>query len=348
MIEKMKNSFKRYFSEGPQSKFIILLSILVLSIIILSMKKNVIINIDGKEADVISFRSDIKSILKKNDISIGPKDKIQPGLEGSVKNGDTIYIKRAVNVEVAVDGENLKLATSEESVEKFFQAEGIKLYEKDKVTPSTTENIVDGMKIQITRVDHQIVKEIKSIDFSTEVRKDDNLEKGNNKVVQEGVPGEREISINVIYENGAEVSREVISDVVKSEPVDQIVLQGTMNVLAYSRGGNPVAYTKVLTMKATAYEPNTSGSMKRAGQENVEYTATGTVAKRSSSENYSTIAVDPRVIPLGTKVYVEGYGFAIAEDTGGAIKGNKIDVFFNTYSEVYKWGVKNVEVYILR
>ena len=62
---------------------------------------------------------------------------------------------------------------------------------------------------------------------------------------------------------------------------------------------------------------------------------------------YSTIAVDPSVIPLGTKVYVEGYGYAIAADTGGAIKGNRVDLFFNTEAEASNWGVRNLDVYIL-
>ena len=75
-------------------------------------------------------------------------------------------------------------------------------------------------------------------------------------------------------------------------------------------------------------------------------TASGTTVRRNPS-GYSTLAVDPRVIPLGTKVYVEGYGYAIAEDTGGAIKGNKIDVYMNTVAECYNWGVRNVNVYIL-
>lgn len=84
------------------------------------------------------------------------------------------------------------------------------------------------------------------------------------------------------------------------------------------------------TMEATAYHED--GSMR---------TASGTWPK------YGTIAVDPRVIPLGTKVYVEGYGYATAEDTGGAIKGNIIDVYLNSNSEVYHWGRKSVQVTIL-
>jgi 3D (Asp-Asp-Asp) domain-containing protein len=66
-----------------------------------------------------------------------------------------------------------------------------------------------------------------------------------------------------------------------------------------------------------------------------------------SNPEVKVIAVDPSVIKLGTKVYVEGYGYAIAGDTGSSIKGNKIDVFFPTKKEAYKWGRKNVTIKIL-
>ncbi len=74
-------------------------------------------------------------------------------------------------------------------------------------------------------------------------------------------------------------------------------------------------------------------------------TSTGINLKRNP--DVKVIAVDPKVIPLGTKVYVEGYGYAVAGDTGSAIKGNKIDVFFSSKSEAYKWGRKSVKVKIL-
>lgn len=94
-----------------------------------------------------------------------------------------------------------------------------------------------------------------------------------------------------------------------------------------------VSYSKVMTMQSTAYTPNPPGG--------TGITATGTIPKRG------TIAVDPRVIPLGTRMYVEGYGFGVAEDTGGAIKGNIVDVCLPTKSEAYSWGRRTVKVYIL-
>lgn len=98
-----------------------------------------------------------------------------------------------------------------------------------------------------------------------------------------------------------------------------------------SRGGEDFDYTKVLNVEITAYthtgEATKSGVMPKVGR---------------------TIAVDPRIIPLGTKVYIEGVGYRIAEDTGGAVKGNIIDLFLNTEEECVRWGRKHRKIYVLK
>lgn len=95
---------------------------------------------------------------------------------------------------------------------------------------------------------------------------------------------------------------------------------------------------KEITVSASAYTANCNGCS--------GITSTGINLKRNPDAK--VIAVDPSIIPLGTKVYVEGYGYAIAGDTGGSIKGNKIDVFFPSKSEAYKWGRKQVKIKILK
>lgn len=94
---------------------------------------------------------------------------------------------------------------------------------------------------------------------------------------------------------------------------------------------------KEFTVSASAFTANCNGCS--------GITATGINLK--SNPDMKVIAVDSNVIKLGTKVYVEGYGYAIAGDTGGSIKGNKIDVFFPTKAEAYKWGRKTVKIKIL-
>ena len=112
--------------------------------------------------------------------------------------------------------------------------------------------------------------------------------------------------------------------------------------------GTLIEYEGVMQLEATAYCACYECCGKYPGNKWYGITATGTRAK------VGTIAVDPRVIPLGTKVYVEGlygaknYGYATAEDTGGAIKGKIIDLYFDTHRETINWGRQQVKVYILK
>lgn len=346
MVEKLKNYSKRYFSNGPKAIFIVILILMISTIIITSTRKTLYVYVDGKEKKITTFRANLKDALSANSIVVGPKDKTTPGLDSKINNKDKIYVKKAVNVEVNVDGKKLAVKSAESDIETMLTEEGIRLNEYDKVSPSKEEPLKDGLEIAITRVETKIIKESKSIDYATVVKKNNDLEEGRKKVIQEGKSGEKVTTTRVVYENGKEVSKKVISEVVTKKPVEKVVAMGTLGVYTPSRGVN-IRYSNIMKMRATAYTADYASTGKGPGDYGYGITATGTVARRNNG-GYSSIAVDPRVIPLGTKLYVEGYGYAIAEDTGGAIKGDKIDVFFDGNNEVYNWGVKWVNVYILK
>ncbi|NLZ47521.1 MAG: DUF348 domain-containing protein [Clostridiales bacterium] len=346
-MKEIKNRIVKFISFGPKSTFLLILLIIGCLSIIYNLRKEVTVIVDGEEKKIITYSSSLRNTLKRNAITVGPKDKITPGLDSKVKDGDKVIITRAVNINVIVDGKTLQIQTAEKNVEEMLVAEGITVNESDKVNPPRTQDIADGMTVKITRVTTQLLKESQNIEYSTEVRKDPDLASNVTKTIQEGQTGEREITTRVVYEDGKEVSREVISDVVTKEPVKKILLQGTLGVLALDRGGTQITYKSVIRVKATAYCPCNICTGKYSSSAGYNRTAMGTQAKRNAN-GYSTIAVDPRVIPLGTKVYVEDYGFAIAEDTGGAIKGNKIDVYFPSHSQALQWGVKYKNVYILK
>lgn len=333
MNGKIKESLKNYFSNGPKAVFVVMLVLMCSTIVICSTRKIITVSIDGQEKKITTFRKNYSNALKANDIVVGPKDKTSPSLDSEVKNGSKITIKKAVNVKVEVDGKTIEVQSAEADVEKLLEVEGFGVQDFDKVSPSKDALITDGLDIVVVRVDSKVLKESKAIDYSTVVKKDNDMEQGVSKVLQEGQSGEKEIATRVIYEDGKEVSRKVVSETVKKQPVQKIVAMGTVGVITPSRGSK-VLYTKSLRVTATAY----SGGGR---------TATGTTVRRSSS-GFSSVAVDPRVIPLGTRLYIDGYGYAIAEDTGGAIKGNKIDLYFNTFSETSNWGVRGVNVYILK
>jgi len=141
------------------------------------------------------------------------------------------------------------------------------------------------------------------------------------------------------YEDGYEALQKIISENITTIPIDKIILQGTYPVMPITHDGAPVPYSSVFQVKCTAYH-----AIYGIGK---TYTYSGRKAVRDP-DGYSTIAVDKALIPMGTKLFVQGYGFAIAADTGSAIKGNIIDVFFDTLSEVNSWGVKYENLYILK
>lgn len=261
-------------------------------------------------------------------------------------------IKRAINVQVAVDGKNLSIKSAENTINALLKAEGIILNDKDKVQPLKETVIVPDTKINIIRVEMKTFTVSSDVPFGTVIKNDSSLASSVRKTTQDGKPGLKTITTNVFYENGTEVSRTVVNESIVKKPIDTIISQGTLvvakkpvttflaqaTVATTSRGGDALSYSKVIKARATAYEPINGLSA---------YTSSGRKAVRDPN-GYSTIAVDPNVIPIGTKVFVEGYGLAYAADTGTAIKDTTIDVFFNTVKEANSWGVRYVNVYVLK
>lgn len=348
MLEKMKsiikNKLESHFNNSFSNATRVLLSFIGFVVIIslaitavgFSMKKTLTVKIDGKSRNIVTYRSNEKEALENNNILVGPKDKVQPSLDTNIKDGDKITIKRAVNVSVAVDGKMLKIKSAEKNVQNMLKAEHITLSKVDKIKPAKSSMLKKGMKISITRVNSQVVKNNEEVGFATEVITDNTMGNDEKQILQQGQAGEKEVSTKIVYEDGVEVSKNVLSENLIKQPVKQIVKIGTLGVLNPDRGGR-VLYEKCIDVVATAYTNDFGFGI----------TASGSKVRRDTN-GYSSIAVDPRVIPMGSKLYVPGYGYGIAEDTGGAIKGNRLDLFFSSEKDCYNWGVRNIKVYILK
>jgi uncharacterized protein YabE (DUF348 family) len=349
---KLKNVYESFFSIGSKAVFIAVLILLGTTASIDAAKKTIIVSIDGEETKIVTFKKTFKEALEANNIVLGPKDKTMPSIDTIVMKTDTIDIDRAVEVKVAIDGQELKVLTTEDTVDKMLEAEGIEVRDSDELSHPRDLPIEDGLKLTVTRVDERVLRETQHIDYATVVKKDNEALKTVTKLIQEGQPGEKVITTKIRYEDGKEVGREIVYEVIAKEPVQKILSVGTLSPLKISRGGSSIdvsniAYKSAFRAISTAYTADFASTGKRPGDKGFGKTATGTTARRNPN-GYSSIAVDPRVIPYGTKMYIEGYGYGIAEDTGGAIKGNKIDVFFNTSAECFQWGRRTVNVYILK
>lgn len=192
-------------------------------------------------------------------------------------------------------------------------------------------------------VAYKTVSETEEVSYNTVKRLNASLEAGSTVTVREGVEGEKTVKYRVKYENGLEVSREELEEYVTKAPLDKIVEYGNKNATANSPvNTGKLNYKYVIECKATAYDMSAEENGGYAGQ-----TATGVPLDKG------VIAVDPKVIPLGSRVYVEAldgswsYGYAVAADTGGAIKGNRVDLCYRTRSECIQFGRRPCRVYVL-
>ncbi|ADL07544.1 3D domain-containing protein [Thermosediminibacter oceani] len=290
-------------------------------------EKSVSIIDGGKKIEVKTFSTTVKDLLDEKNISVSAQDVVTPDISSKLSDGSIIYIKRAFEVKVIADGREVTVKTQPDTVENIVKKAGIKLKEKDKIQPSRTAYIERPADIKVIRIEEKVVEEIKKIPFKTVTRVDYNLPLGQKKLVQKGEEGQEKLITRIRLEDGKVVEKTTESVVVKpAKP--EIVLKGGLTVA--SRGGVKFAYTKKLRMLATAY------------------THTGSPTALGTKPRVGVVAVDPKVIPLGTELYIDDYGFARAEDTGGSIKGDKIDLFFDTEAAARRFGRRWVTVYILK
>ena len=156
------------------------------------------------------------------------------------------------------------------------------------------------------------------------------LPKGIEEVVQEGAEGLDEVEEEVVYAAGNVVESRELSRNNISPMKPKVIRTGTLDTGSALPHGQ---VKQMITMEATAYLPTDGGGD--------GITATGVQA------HHGIVAVDPNVIPLGTRLYIPGYGEAVAADTGGDIIGNRIDVVLEDYSSAIQFGRRTVEVYVL-
>ncbi|MCK9267698.1 MAG: ubiquitin-like domain-containing protein [Alkaliphilus sp.] len=325
----------------------IVVALLLLGAAFVGSRKTVVIAYDGQEIQVSTLAGTVGDVLEKQDITIGDDDKIIPKMSEKIEDGMKITIHRAFEIKL-VDGQVEKsIFTTQTDVKGLIDSLNIKLKEEDRIEPRLEESVREGQVIKITRVTREVAVETQELPFQTVFKNNDSLEKGKTKKIQEGKKGLKEIKFEVLYEDGIEVEREVIEENIVEDAVNEIVEKGTLTMVATSRGDN-IRYSKVITMNATAYDMSFQSTGKRPGDKYYGITASGTKLRPG------VVAVDPNVIPLGTKLYIESidktsdYGYASAEDRGGSIKGNKIDLFFESAQAVKKFGRRTVKVYILK
>ena len=266
----------------------------------------------------------------------------------------TITIRRAVDVTIDYYGEIMEVfGYEDETLADVLAREELTWNEEDTLSQELDVMVYDGLSMAITSIVVEEQTYTETIAYETTYVDDDNMKKGAEKTVTEGQKGEKSITAKVTFVNGEETEREILNEEVVTEAVDAVVAVGTgKNVKTYGNGtvvigngtitlenGKVLSYSGTRTVKATAYTHTDAGCNKK--------TATGTTV------HWGTVAVDPRYIPYGTKMFIVSndgymiYGEAVAEDCGGAIKNDKVDLYMPSRSQCLSFGRRSCTIYFL-
>ena len=291
---------------------IILILISGISVLAVStdLKDITIVLQNGYEMTTVTSKSKVSDVLSENNIVLNENQKTIPDLDSEITSGDTIKITDKSYNEVQI------AKISEEGIETSLD----QLLES--YAPITEKIVVEQVVIPYETITKN------TTDTSTDTT---------NKVVQEGKDGLKEVTYKVKYQNDVEIEKSVISEVVVQEPVDKIV-QVQKKVTSRSSTlprTSSTSTTGGTVYKITAYCPCAKCCGKTNGR-----TASGTTATAGR-----TVAASSK-FAFGTKLNIGGHVYTV-EDRGGAINGNKIDIFVNTHAEALQWGVRYLNVSVV-
>lgn len=297
--------------------------------------KQVVLVKNGEKKTVWTTATTVAQLLKEQKIALNEHDEVLPRPKTKLRNNLKVNVKSALSITLNDGGKELKVWSTSTTVADFLVQQGVKLNELDRVEPKPEQSLTNDGVVNVIRVEKvtDVVEE--PVDFAVITKQDNNLSQGTEQVVQEGQQGITKRTYEVVIENGKEVVRNILSETKLKDKIDKVVAVGTMSLAQQISRGQ--ASGQEFIVNSTAYTASCNGC---SGT-----TATGINLR--ANPNVKVIAVDPSIIPLGTKVYVEGYGYAVAADTGSAIKGYKIDIFIPSKAEAYRWGVRKVKIRIL-
>ena len=345
--------FRAYTEKSQFLMCIVCLTVAVLSILFSAtcFGKNVVIDIDGEQKQMFVFAKDVEDVLTQAEIAIVPEDKLSSNLYDPAHHGQVIYVNKAFPVQFHVNGAQTEILTTASTVTEFLEENNIVLSAYDAVTPALDAKLSNGTQVMLSKAEIEFVTKTEEIPFKTVSVPNHQANKGTNTVKTEGENGIKEVSFMRVWRDGVVVEETATEETIVKEPVNKVVEYGTVVASTGYRGGNvsreDLKSARMIPMTATAYDLSYESCGKRPGDRGYGITASGMMAQRG------VVAVDPKVIPLGTKLYIESpdgsyvYGCAVAGDTGGAIKGNRIDLFMDTYSECMQFGRRTMNVYIL-
>ncbi|WP_236637378.1 3D domain-containing protein [Exiguobacterium sp. SH3S2] len=320
----------------------------------------------------------VGDVLLRYGVSVREGDDVYPSVRTPITSGMTIRYQPVVALDLIIGDDATKVHTMASTVEEVLREARIEISDKDTVVPALTAEVRDGMTITVNMSRDVVQYENRLIPFEIIEEEDATLAVGTTEVSQVGVPGLERTRYALTVENGTitnrtetdvEMVQTVRPQIIKvgtkvatereaefeaaeapAEPVDSTSPfreEAEIKIEETPRADDVLDFTsaKQLLVEATAYTNNAEDTVTYDGRVLTRsgYDVTDTILY----EGMRIIAVDPAVIPLGTRVYIEGFGMAIALDTGSAIKGNIIDIMMDTKEEAVTFGRKPLTIWVI-
>lgn len=296
-----------------------------------------------------SFATDPHEVLNEAGFELGKDDTYTTQESDGVSE---IYVQRQTQT-VTIDngGQVISIGTQGETVEELLTRLNISVDPQTTVSVDLQEQTCDGMKIVISRTTYATETYTQTIPYESTQLNSTELVQGQQLLLTAGSDGEMLCTAQVTYVNGVETARTVLSSQVTKAPVDELVAVGTAEETpAYgelvigdgiitTETGEVYTFTDSMDVVATAYSHMDAGC--------------GTITATGTTVHWGTVAVDPDLIPYGTRMFIvtsDGryvYGVATAEDCGGAIQGNRVDLYMPTLEQCYAFGRRTCTIYFL-
>lgn len=283
----------------------------------------------------------VAELLAERGIVPRPDDRLSSSPDAPLSDGMAIEYQPALAATLVVDGSERPIRTIAATVADVLALEHISVRPHDRVSPALGTVITPDAKITVTHTTSWLERVRTRIARPVARKFDPAMARGTQRVIASGTDGAKETTVAVLAPDPAAApTRTFLAARILRRPQTRIIAvgvgqAGTLAGVA-RRGftGTLRLADAALQMVATAYTAGCSGCS--------GVTASGRPA------GPGVVAVDPRVIPLGTHLFIPGYGHAFAGDTGGAIRGNRIDLGFATHRDALTFGRRAIVVYVLK
>ncbi|MBU4541540.1 3D domain-containing protein [uncultured Acetobacterium sp.] len=354
--EREKAGFlKRY--PGIKIGIIALILLLVVGVSsAFTVEKEVQVSFDGKVyAANGKLLESLEEVLLANDLPVSDEYKYSTSLKTLFKDVIDVEIQKKISGSIEVDGKTITYLSGGETIADVLAENGVKPDEDDKVEPGlSTPLTAKSGTIKVTRISYVESTGIKDVPMKATIAENPELPIGTRVVKQVGQNGKANMKEKIRYENGIEVSREVITSEVIMPAIEEIIEVGPATTITMPEAVEVTSVTGNVTVEKSATGDGSAAINKDSGFKGsmvvsaTAYTATGNNTASGTVPQAGRTIATWGGIPFGTKVYIPALGGVYTvEDRGGAVGYGIIDIYMDSEAECLSWGRQNIEIYFV-